>query len=86
MKQIALGHAHTLVLCGNKSNANDMDLYVFGCNLFGQLGVGQYQEGSSNQKNLKISIPIKLKLFDESIAQIHTKFFTNVSHFTDSVS
>lgn len=81
VKQIALGHAHTLVLCGNKSNANETDLYVFGCNLFGQLGIGQFQSGSSTQKSLKISTPIKLNLFNEPITQIHTKFFTNVSYF-----
>lgn len=80
VKQIALGHAHTLVLCSNKSNGNEnSDLYVFGCNLFGQLGTGQYQNQNSTQKHLKNSIPIRIDLFNETIIQIHTKFFTNVS-------
>lgn len=30
VKQIALGHAHTLVLCGTKSNPTETILYVFG--------------------------------------------------------
>lgn len=30
VKQIALGHAHTLVLCSAKSNSNETVLYVFG--------------------------------------------------------
>lgn len=78
IKQIALGHAHTLVLCSNRPKSREMILYVFGCNLFGQLGVGQYQ-GHSTQKHLKSSIPIQINIRNEKIAQIHTKFFTNVS-------
>lgn len=77
VKQIALGHAHTLVLCGNKSNPNDMVLYAFGCNLFGQLGTGQYHS-DSNQKWLKVSSPIRLNINGETVTQIHTKYFTNV--------
>lgn len=79
VKQIALGHAHTLALCGNKKSAHETVLYVFGCNLFGQLGVGQYYEENSTQKYLKSSIPIRIDLYNETITQIHTKFFTNVS-------
>lgn len=79
VKQIALGHAHTLILCDDKSSSNGTVLYVFGCNLFGQLGNGQYQDGNSSQKYLKSSIPIKVDIFNETITQIHTKFFTNVS-------
>lgn len=78
VRQIALGHAHTLVLCGKKQNTETM-LYVFGCNLFGQLGVGQYQGVSSTQKYLKSSVPIPIDIGNETITQIHTKFFTNVS-------
>lgn len=76
VKQIALGHAHSLVLCGNKSNPNDLVCYGFGCNLFGQLGVGQYQNDS---KWLKNCLPIQIDIKNETIIQIHTKFFTNVS-------
>lgn len=80
VKQIALGHAHTLVLCGNKKNANESAVYVFGCNLFGQLGTGQYQEAeTATQKHLKSSVPVRLNICNETITQIHTKFFTNVS-------
>lgn len=78
VKQIALGHAHTLVLCSNQTNSRELILYVFGCNLFGQLGVGQYQN-KSTQKFLKTSVPIPINIRNETIAQIHTKFFTNVS-------
>lgn len=81
VKQIALGHAHSLVLCGNKSNVNESVLYVFGCNIFGQLGTGQYQNENSTQKYLKSSIPIRIDLFNETIVQIHTKYFTNVNNF-----
>lgn len=83
IKQIALGHAHTLVLCGSNSNnlqkTRQMTLYVFGCNLFGALGTGQYQQDSSTQKFLKSTIPLKFEICNETIVQIHTKFFTNVS-------
>lgn len=80
IKQIALGHAHTLVLCSNSvtPKSHQMTLYVFGCNLFGGLGTGQYRD-SSTQKCLKSAIPIKIVLGNETITQIHTKFFTNVS-------
>lgn len=77
VKQIALGHAHTLVLCANRAAAHATTLYVFGCNVFGQLGLGQYEH--SNQKFLKSTVPRRFDLIDEPIAQIQTKFFTNVS-------
>lgn len=81
IKQIALGHAHTLVLCSSSisgaQNPCQMTLYVFGCNLFGALGTGQYQRGSTTQKCLKSVIPIKFEIYNETIVQIHTKFFTN---------
>lgn len=81
VKQIALGHAHTLVLCSNKEKrrGNETVLYVFGCNLFGQLGIGQYNSEYSTQKYLKSSTPIQINICNETITQIHTKFFTNVS-------
>lgn len=81
VKQIALGHAHTLVLCSNSDaqKSCQMTLYVFGCNLFGALGTGQYQRNSTTQKCLKSAIPVKFEIYDEAIVQIHTKFFANVS-------
>lgn len=77
IKQIALGHAHTLVLCGNNATSHGATLYVFGCNFFGQLGLGQYEH--LHQKLIKSTIPRRFDLIDEHIVQIHTKFFTNVS-------
>lgn len=79
MKQISLGHAHSLVLCGSKLNSNETTLYVFGCNLFGQLGTGQQVAGMPYQKFLKSLVPLRLDLGLETITNIHTKFFTNVS-------
>lgn len=79
VKQVSLGHAHSLVLCGSKLNANETVLYVFGCNLFGQLGTGQKMAGMPHQKFLKSSVPLRIDLAQETITQIHTKFFTNVS-------
>lgn len=81
VKQIALGHAHTLVLCSDKLNKHKTILYVFGCNLFGQLGTGQYQNENTSQKYLKSSIPTRVDIYNETIIHIHTKFFTNVSNF-----
>lgn len=77
VRQIALGHAHTLVLCANNLATFGSTLYVFGCNLFGQLGLGQYEH--SNQKYCKSSIPRRFDLIDETIVLVHTKYFTNVS-------
>lgn len=31
VRQISLGHAHSLVLCNSKDNVDDTCLYVFGC-------------------------------------------------------
>lgn len=69
--QISLGHAHSLVLC------NDNLLYVFGCNLFGQLG--QRLASAADQKTLKSSVPLLIDLTPDPITHIHTKFFANVS-------
>lgn len=77
VKQIALGHAHTLVLCGHSTVPHGTTLYVFGCNFFGQLGLGQYEH--SNRKFVKSTVPRRFDLLDDPIAQVHTKFFTNVS-------
>lgn len=80
VKQIALGHAHSLVLCGNKSNDAERTLYVFGCNLFGQLGTGyQTNDSAPNTKFIKSCVPIVIKISNETIIYIHTKYFSNVS-------
>lgn len=73
-----MGHAHSLVLCGSKLNANETTLYVFGCNLFGQLGTGQQIPDMPHQKFLKSPVPLRIDLAQGTITQIHTKFFTNV--------
>ncbi|KAH8312815.1 hypothetical protein KR044_013053 [Drosophila immigrans] len=79
--QISLGHAHSLVLCqtihNNYSEANrsDNELFVFGSNHFGQLGVG-----NSEQLDTKTSLPLRLNLGNNcSLRLIHTKFFTNLA-------
>lgn len=79
IRQIALGHAHTLVLCDNKSNVNETILYVFGCNVYGQMGLGQYQSEPTQQKLFKCLLPTQMDLGGETIKHIHTKFFANVS-------
>lgn len=80
---------HTLVLC------NDNDLYVFGSNHYGQLGVGHdfspdtdgALRGSNDCKKsfLKSLVPIRLD-FSESISIINTKYFCNVSVEMDALS
>lgn len=84
MKQISLGHAHSLVLCGNILNTTGTILYVFGCNLFGQLGIGQQMADMPHQKFLKSLVPLRIDIAEESITQIHTKFFTNVSAINEN--
>ncbi|XP_062123118.1 uncharacterized protein LOC133836564 isoform X1 [Drosophila sulfurigaster albostrigata] len=75
--QVSLGHAHSLVLCqtihNNYSEANrcDNELFVFGSNHFGQLGIG-----STDQSETKTSLPLRLNLGNNcSLRLIHTKFF-----------
>lgn len=75
IKQIALGHVHSLVLCEGKE---EEDLYVFGSNYFGQLGTGQTPEQGEEKGMSKALVPIKLDL-NERIRYIHTSFFVNVS-------
>lgn len=92
--QVSLGHAHTLVLCKKIENLNSTkqktnpiastELYVFGSNHFGQLGIGQYADNdnaqSTNTTNqIKSVIPIKINVSECNIRLIHTKFFSNVS-------
>lgn len=74
--QLALGHAHTMVLC-RELQALENTLYVFGSNHYGSLGLG-HGDDSSSKSYLKSTTPVILKL-DEDIRMIHTKFFANVS-------
>ncbi|XP_076231996.1 RCC1 and BTB domain containing protein claret [Calliopsis andreniformis] len=66
IRSINAGHAHTLVLSAEGI------VYAFGCNIFGQLGIGT---------NVKSSVPIKV-LLPEKISIIATGYFHNlaVSH------
>lgn len=88
-----MGHAHSLVLCeGSKSNTTE--LYVFGSNHFGQLGLGSAKNEGSLDNNrsikqpddemncagqVKFLLPQRLEIGTAKIRLIHTKFFTNVS-------
>ncbi|XP_043788505.1 uncharacterized protein LOC122712731 isoform X1 [Apis laboriosa] len=60
---ITAGHAHTLAL------SIEGIIYAFGCNIFGQLGVGN---------NIKSSVPIKISL-SERIILIATGYFHNLA-------
>lgn len=85
IKQIALGHVHSLVLCESNSKDNFLeDLYVFGSNYFGQLGTGQSAEQGEEKGMSKALVPIKLDL-NERIRCIHTTFFVNVSRLFCSI-
>nr|XP_033323093.1 uncharacterized protein LOC117218656 [Megalopta genalis] len=66
VRSISAGHAHTLAL------STESVVYAFGCNVFGQLGVGS---------NIKSSVPMKV-LLPEKISLIATGYFHNlaVSH------
>lgn len=64
IKQIAAGHAHTMIL------SSENIVYVFGCNNVGQLG-------TANTK--KYLIPTVVQLLSEKISLIATKYFHNVS-------
>ncbi|XP_054728127.1 uncharacterized protein LOC129237413 isoform X1 [Anastrepha obliqua] len=89
--QVSLGHAHSLVLCQTPNNANATDLFVFGSNHFGQLGIGTgsaSQEGPINisaddemncTSQVKSLVPLKLFVCAERIRLIHTKFFSNLA-------
>lgn len=75
--QVALGHAHTLVLCRRSEKDPNTELYVFGSNHYGQLG--QRKDSDTGKRStLKSTVPILLQ-FEENIRLIHTKFFANVS-------
>ncbi|XP_075169740.1 RCC1 and BTB domain containing protein claret [Haematobia irritans] len=91
--QVSLGHAHTLVLCEGPSGHNNTELYVFGSNNFGQLGLAasksEGEETSSSMagndsatysNQVKYLLPQKLEIAGASrIRLIHTKFFTNLA-------
>uniref|UniRef100_A0A182IDA2 Uncharacterized protein n=1 Tax=Anopheles arabiensis TaxID=7173 RepID=A0A182IDA2_ANOAR len=80
--QIALGHAHTMVLCRGEHETHS-SLYVFGSNHYGQLGLGQEDPfgvtvDTRNGKSFLISlVPRKVHL-DEEICVINTKLFVNL--------
>uniref|UniRef100_A0A182K6Y6 Uncharacterized protein n=1 Tax=Anopheles christyi TaxID=43041 RepID=A0A182K6Y6_9DIPT len=80
--QIALGHAHTMVLCRGEHETHS-SLYVFGSNHYGQLGLGQEDPfgvtvDTRNGKSFLISlVPRKVHL-DEEISVINTKLFVNL--------
>ncbi|XP_037955224.1 uncharacterized protein LOC119685097 isoform X2 [Teleopsis dalmanni] len=89
--QVSLGHAHTLVLCQAQQREIENqcnELYVFGSNHFGQLGLGAQIGDNANPAadddlncatQVKSLIPIKLDISDAKIRLIHTKFFTNLA-------
>lgn len=75
IRQIALGHAHTVVLgCDAEKREH---LYVFGSNHYGQLGLGQ-THSTDDTHVIKSLVPVVLSIA-KPIRLIHTKFFTNVS-------
>ncbi|OAD60135.1 X-linked retinitis pigmentosa GTPase regulator like protein [Eufriesea mexicana] len=63
IRYISAGHAHTLALSAEGI------VYAFGCNIFGQLGVGN---------NVKSSVPVKVSL-SERISLITTGYFHNLA-------
>uniref|UniRef100_A0A0A1XQW8 X-linked retinitis pigmentosa GTPase regulator homolog n=1 Tax=Zeugodacus cucurbitae TaxID=28588 RepID=A0A0A1XQW8_ZEUCU len=89
--QVSLGHAHSLVLCQAPNNPNATELFVFGSNHFGQLGIGSGVSSIDVQSNasaddemhcanqVKSLVPIKLFVCAERIRLIHTKFFSNLA-------
>ncbi|XP_065095854.1 uncharacterized protein ca [Ochlerotatus camptorhynchus] len=82
IQQIALGHAHTLVLCRQESNSKNV-LYVFGSNHYGQLGLGQedkfnFTVDTRNGKSFVLSLIPRRVDFDEEILLINTKLFVNL--------
>ncbi|XP_052866276.1 uncharacterized protein LOC128272494 [Anopheles cruzii] len=80
--QLALGHAHTLVLCRDHCDARST-LYVFGSNHYGQLGLGQEDPfgttvDTRNGKSFLISLVPRQVQLDEEIALINTNLFVNL--------
>ncbi|XP_011299545.1 uncharacterized protein ca [Fopius arisanus] len=64
IRTIAAGHAHTIVL------SDDGAVYIFGCNIFGQLGTGN---------TTKSTVPIRVSLLPEPISDIATSYFHNLA-------
>lgn len=81
MCQVACGHAHTLVLARDTRRTDaDAQVYVFGSNHYGQLGVGQPGSADGGEPHvLKSLVPVVLSITRQPIRLLHTKFFTNVS-------
>uniref|UniRef100_A0A182ND12 Uncharacterized protein n=1 Tax=Anopheles dirus TaxID=7168 RepID=A0A182ND12_9DIPT len=80
--QIALGHAHTIVLCRAQEETRS-SLYVFGSNHYGQLGLGQEDPfgttvDTRNGKSFLISLTPRKVQLDEEISVINTKLFVNL--------
>ncbi|XP_076290430.1 RCC1 and BTB domain containing protein claret [Lasioglossum baleicum] len=63
VRSISAGHAHTLAL------STEGVVYAFGCNVFGQLGIGS---------NVKSSVPMKV-LLPEKISLVATGYFHNLA-------
>ncbi|XP_031777146.1 uncharacterized protein LOC100677930 isoform X2 [Nasonia vitripennis] len=64
VRHVSAGYAHTVALSA------DGLVYAFGCNLFGQLGVGN--DG-------KCTSPMRVSLLPERITLISTKYFHNLA-------
>lgn len=82
IQQIALGHAHTMVLCRQECSTRNV-LYVFGSNHYGQLGLGQedkfnFTVDTRNGKSFVLSLIPRRIDFDEEILLINTKLFVNL--------
>ncbi|XP_063704570.1 uncharacterized protein LOC134833990 [Culicoides brevitarsis] len=78
--QVALGHAHTLVLCRDDKKSTENSLYVFGSNHYGQLGISQDNDtvsSSSSKSLMKSLVPVRLDVGEE-VKIIHTKYFSNL--------
>ncbi|KAL9893666.1 RCC1 and BTB domain containing protein claret isoform 1-T1 [Glossina fuscipes fuscipes] len=90
--QVSLGHAHSLVLCQSSNEAMNTELFVFGSNHFGQLGLGPRKLGQTHEPHTtpaedesyfcdqaKCLLPQKIEFSTANIRLIHTKFFTNLA-------
>ncbi|XP_050071754.1 uncharacterized protein LOC126559628 [Anopheles maculipalpis] len=80
--QIALGHAHTMVLCRGHQETRS-SLYVFGSNHYGQLGLGQEDPfgvtvDTRNGKSFLISLVPRKVMLEEEVSVINTKLFVNL--------
>uniref|UniRef100_A0A1A9WJQ0 Uncharacterized protein n=1 Tax=Glossina brevipalpis TaxID=37001 RepID=A0A1A9WJQ0_9MUSC len=93
-KVLEVSHAHSVVLCQSPNETRDTELFVFGSNHFGQLGLGsrsklgQASETINNVSaeeesyfcdQVKCLLPQKIEFSTANIRLIHTKFFTNLA-------